>query len=753
MKVRFGCVSAFATLLVSPLALAQDATSAGNLSAPYPTFENLSLVWEIAGDDNLNSRVGVRYRKKGDTQFRDALDLYRIPAGQNEGFSWTNKHAGSVWGLTPGTEYDVELTLTDPDGGNASEVLAVSTRAIPQVASGGASFDATPNTIDSILAGSVPGDRIFLADGVYAEIVIPNDGSEGAPIVLQAKNPGGAVIQGDVRIDGRSHVIVENLTVQGKIKFNDASNIVVRGCTIETNADGIVSYGSGLTNGWIVDNTISGPTEWKESALGVSGDNLGEGIQVTGPGNVIAFNKVKGFRDCISLLEDGEAVNQISVDIYGNDLEACADDAIEADFAMGNVRVYHNRIAHSFMGISSQPSLGGPTYFVRNVLYNIVYQAFKLQRTSSGDVGFHNTIIKSGDAFSVNTDTPIYRAHFLNNLFLGGPGATYNGYDSGPGKVVYLPSADPSSIFNYNGYGSESGQISGQIGSTKFASFSELTSLTSEKNATLVGLDTFGASIVYPSEPFTSPQVPSFALAPSGSAVDKGTNLPNVNDGFAGKAPDLGALELGQPEPVYGPGGVIGTGGGGTGGSGGSGNGGSSIGGSGGGQAIGGTGGSAGETPGSNGCSCRVATNSGDETTMGRSATWMFLVALGALFSRKRRPARQAVKWDHSHRATTSGGGTTGTGGLPIENGLALLLHMDEADWSGVDSVMDASGNANHGTVMGEPPPHLHGACLPVGWRHAASGLSFESGERYRQSNHQDGGVARSRGFARLHRC
>ncbi len=28
--------------------------------------------------------------------------------------------------------------------------------------------------------------------------------------------------------------------------------------------------------------------------------------------------------------------------------------------------------------------------------------------------------------------------------------------------------------------------------------------------------------------------------------------LPNVTDGFTGEAPDLGALELGQPVPHYG---------------------------------------------------------------------------------------------------------------------------------------------------------------------------------------------------------
>jgi len=36
-------------------------------------------------------------------------------------------------------------------------------------------------------------------------------------------------------------------------------------------------------------------------------------------------------------------------------------------------------------------------------------------------------------------------------------------------------------------------------------------------------------------------------------AVDAGLILPNINDGFAGTAPDLGAYELGQPLPSYGP--------------------------------------------------------------------------------------------------------------------------------------------------------------------------------------------------------
>ncbi len=44
-----------------------------------------------------------------------------------------------------------------------------------------------------------------------------------------------------------------------------------------------------------------------------------------------------------------------------------------------------------------------------------------------------------------------------------------------------------------------------------------------------------------------------FRLKPGSAAIDRGVVLANINDGFTGKAPDLGALEAGQPLPIYGP--------------------------------------------------------------------------------------------------------------------------------------------------------------------------------------------------------
>ena len=45
----------------------------------------------------------------------------------------------------------------------------------------------------------------------------------------------------------------------------------------------------------------------------------------------------------------------------------------------------------------------------------------------------------------------------------------------------------------------------------------------------------------------------NFTLKPSSKAVDAGVVIPTVNEDFAGRAPDLGALETGKPVPQYGP--------------------------------------------------------------------------------------------------------------------------------------------------------------------------------------------------------
>jgi hypothetical protein len=44
-----------------------------------------------------------------------------------------------------------------------------------------------------------------------------------------------------------------------------------------------------------------------------------------------------------------------------------------------------------------------------------------------------------------------------------------------------------------------------------------------------------------------------FQLRPGSVAVDAGVPLTGINDGFTGRAPDLGAYEVDRPVPLYGP--------------------------------------------------------------------------------------------------------------------------------------------------------------------------------------------------------
>ena len=72
-----------------------------------------SIEWAITGDANADAVVTVRYHEPG-FPWEQGYPLRRIPAGTAQGFSWTNRFAGSVFDLQPATTYEVELALLDP---------------------------------------------------------------------------------------------------------------------------------------------------------------------------------------------------------------------------------------------------------------------------------------------------------------------------------------------------------------------------------------------------------------------------------------------------------------------------------------------------------------------------------------------------------------------------------------------------------------------------------------------------------------
>ena len=282
---------------------------------------------------------------------------------------------------------------------------------------------------------------------------------------------------------------------------------------------------------------------------------------------MVCHNYLAWFHDAIDITEQGapesEETKPVSNDFYNNDMYLVSDDFIESDCSAHNIRVFRNRgfnaATHAF---SAQPIYGGPAYFIRNIAYHVpTGGAFKFNIAPSGIYAFHNTLCTEW-----TTSGPFQNTHIRNNLFLG------EDYPKRP--ILRVTSYSSNTSFDYDGYRPNQG-VEGHFvwrspgaGKTQdyelknplsgsFNTLEEFFKATGrEEHGILVDYDIFQNVSKAPSDDpnrIYDPKDFDFRLKPDSKAVDAGCALPNITDGFSGKAPDLGALEVGAPEIVYGP--------------------------------------------------------------------------------------------------------------------------------------------------------------------------------------------------------
>ncbi len=552
-----------AVCFIAAASFAMDKTVPGEVTTPYPTITNLAVEWQITGDDDEDGQVRVWYRMAGKADWAEGMPLRRIPAGKGRTtrrpFYWENRHSGSLFNLRPATEYEIKLELRDPDGGRAERTVTATTRAVPRAAADGRVIRVNPRGFADSLLTAMPGDIFELTPGYYNDVTVRRSGLPGRPIVI-CSDRSHEVINStfdSFSFGGQRHVILDGVTVNGRIDLMRAEECAVRHCTVRAKYGITATSPPGCTNCYIADNNLSYIMPWTSMGMGAGmptggAGNVGEGIQLTGPGNVICYNRVKGFRDCISFMEDLGTYQQVCIDVYNNDVLVGPDDGIEADFAQGNCRIMRNRLTNCFMGLSSQPGLGGPTYFIRNVMYNIIDNPYKLARYTKGDVILHNTVVKVGDGFRV-VHNPT-RAMFRNNLHIGGPGGgKFGKYGSGTGWAVWFPRTGDQCDMDYDGVGLHGMQFRANMSGREFNDFNLFRKSTSEKHGVLVDMSVFEGGIAFPDPPVPERKPVVLRLKAGSVAVDAGVAIPGVNDGFGGNAPDLGAIELGEAPPHYGP--------------------------------------------------------------------------------------------------------------------------------------------------------------------------------------------------------
>ena len=620
---------------------AQNATAPGPFYVEHPTLLNLGFEWAIDGDANRNAVVEVRFRKEGASEWRPALPLLRVGGERvyreqyQMSYTVPEGFAGSILNLEPGTSYECEFTLKDPDGvsGAAVERITVATRSEPQPYEGGRVLHVYPDDhegpkLEPNFIGlkhayygpgrgdwtsvrtmrAQPGDTILMHAGLYrperynyvdplsapftGTISLSAKGTAEKPITIKAAGDGEVIFDGGgnsrlFEVMASEHHIFDGLTFRntevaifaGEKDVLGAKSLTVRNSRFEDVGAGVWTEYSGSSDFYIADNIFLGREDqmrvigWNQAGSRSAGIYPSHqlrsffAVKVYGPGHVIAHNAIAYFHDgiCISTYGPPEAEldrQASSIDIYNNDIHLSNDDFIESDGGVHNIRIFQNRgVSAAHNGYSAQPMFGGPVYFYRNLLYHVGNgSAFKLSAIPAGLLIYHNTMINEQTAGG-----PYSNAHWRNNLFIGrgtpnrgvmtwgnatgNYSSDYNGFRPNPGvKEQYRWLAPKSGETTYEPTDADW---------RSFATLAELREATGQEiHGVELDLDIF--------ENLAPPDLAkrhhvyhamdlNFRLKAGSKAVDAGTPQPTVNDGFTGRAPDLGALERGQPEPHYGP--------------------------------------------------------------------------------------------------------------------------------------------------------------------------------------------------------
>ena len=628
------CLTLFAGF--SSPAHSEDAVQVGEFTVEPPTLICAGFEWLMQGDDNSNAAVEVSYRKKGATEWKKALPLLRLHGEKvvykpvEIDYTAPNMFAGSIFDLEQGTTYECRFVLSDPDGvkGNATKIVAVTTRSEPKAYEGGRKLHVYPPDYkgtkeEPAFTGVMeayygpgrslwrsatiqPGDVILVHAGVYKSdrlkyyeplwmhfhgaYVLTKSGTPEKPIVIRAAGDGEAVFDGGgvyrlFDVIYADYTYIEGLTIKncdvaimaGLRYAHGCTGLVVRNCRLEDVGCCVNAQYGGSRNFYIADNVILG-REDQDRLHGWTGNWSKFGplsdlksfiaIDINGQGHVVCHNYIAYFHDAIDVTEQGppekEEWKAVSIDFYNNDIHMTADDFIEADSSVHNMRVFRNRGFNAGQhAYSAQPIFGGPAYFIRNIAYHIPSGgAFKYNIYPAGVLAYHNTLFSEW-----TTSPPFSNVHLRNNLFLG------EDYPKRP--ILNVSTYTSYTTFDYDGYrynkGSEvqflwrapgPGKIMEyNLGKDDFnGSFNTLEEFSKatdqEKHGMIVDYDIFQkvtkADPENPGQVFFAKDF-DFRLKPDAKAVDAGCVLPNINDDYTGKAPDLGAFEVGSPVPVYGP--------------------------------------------------------------------------------------------------------------------------------------------------------------------------------------------------------
>jgi hypothetical protein len=429
-------------------------------------------------------------------------------------------------------------------------------------------------------------------DGTY---YLTQSGTADKPIVIKAAGDGEVVFDGDgcqnlFNLMGGNYNYFEGITVRntnvafllGLKNIAGSSGFTLKHSRLENIGRGVEDDWSGSKNFYIADNVFIGrhdpnklqswwtPAVWAKFPGFPALITSEYAVKIYGQGHVVAYNYVANWHDGIDIATYGDPDGTpdpipdrfpVSIDFYNNDFSNMADNCIEADGGARNIRVFENRCFNSAgAALSAQPTFGGPLYFYRNLAYAATTGGpLKFVDTPAGVLVYQNTFIGQGRLVG-----PASNVHFLNNLILGDGFAdpvlnlrTYTNYSTSDYNG-FRPNPNVEDAFEWNSPPFEiPADYEHDPVTRHFKTFEEYRQTAhQDQHSVLVDYDIFvNVRIPDNSDPqrLYKPDDFDFRLKPGSHAIDAGTVLPSITDGFTGRAPDFGAYELDRPLPHYGP--------------------------------------------------------------------------------------------------------------------------------------------------------------------------------------------------------
>lgn len=518
-----------------------------------PTFESIGLYWKPI-DGSPDNPCRVAYRPSGATSWQEGHPLWFDPSHHEGRPQNSQEYRGSLVHLRPGTEYEIRLRLAKT---KTEKTLTART------------WDDTFKVMKTVYLPETWEDTLEINDGGSAE-----DG-----YVVYAPSPGRQSIgdaKGDHEVNVRvqtPYVVLRGLVLRNPaahgIELKDVHHIVIEDCDISgwgrvledgfgRNGDAAV-YGNShalehiVVQGCDFHHPRSHSNSWNEertlSGGGKTSHPMGpQGIMLRkGKGRyVIRYNRIRS--DMTHMFNDGMGEfsnfsfagfpNRDS-DIYGNFVSHCRDDGFECEGANMNVRVWNNCTDVCMMSLAGATTSLGPVYFWRNIALRSRYGP-----TGDWDGTKGGGFLKLGNESTQWTKGRMYVFH----------------------NTIYQPESWP-------GRDDPSGCRSGMIctGETKrqqnIVSRNNILHCRREREKAIrdpfeYGTNDFDYDLIHgqvdarsDSEMHAVRAVPQYehtpegppGLRPGSPGHDAGCRLLNFNDGFQGTAPEMGAVESGQP--------------------------------------------------------------------------------------------------------------------------------------------------------------------------------------------------------------